>query len=409
MARMSVDGIRRALVQARQDGKVDSGEVDRIMLAARDAGGLDAAERTELLTAADGFDDATKQRVLSHLASMGQKNAWVNVEAPGQLATVTGRYANLSVGVPGLSARVGLFDNCLGLSGRAKADGVVKLNVEGAALQVSVKKGETASQILSKAREQLPSQVASVLLRGEVGPYDPASFNGAAARRRDTSAHLMLYKPEALGLKPGEKPLRVVVTGYGAFMGITDNPSANMAQKLSELGVKGAIVEYRRLDVTTDAVDGFIAEMRKSPPDVILSMGVTGGQAQVEERPENHIDAAPDGNNQPITARTIRPGGADELHTDLPVETIDWALSGFGGDRRVFTSKSDAAYQPDRSAYLCNYLGYNLAAEFGAKDATTAGFMHINRDTPVEQMHAALEAITARQLEWRRQPTTPIS
>ncbi|MEW6434982.1 MAG: hypothetical protein AB1730_26075 [Myxococcota bacterium] len=405
---MSVDGIRRALVQARQDGKVDTGEVDRIMLAARDAGGLDAAERTELLSAADGFDDATRQRVLTHLAAMGQKNAWVNVEVQGQLANVRGRYADLSVGVPGLSARVGLFDNCLGLKGRAKADGVMKLNVEGATVQVTVQRGETAAQILSRVREQLPSQVAGVLLRGEVGPYDPASFNGAAARSRDTSAHLMLYKPEALGLKPGEKPLRVVVTGYGAFMGITDNPSANMAQKLAELGVRGAIVEYRRLDVTTQAVDAFVAEMRKSPPDVILSMGVTGGQAQVEERPENYIGAAPDGNNQPITARTIRPGGPDELPTDLPVETIDWALSGFGGDRRVHTSRSDAAYQPDRSAYLCNYLGYHLASEFGQRDATTAGFMHINRETPVDQMHAVLEAITARQLEWRRQPRPPV-
>jgi pyrrolidone-carboxylate peptidase len=408
MAHMSVDGIRRALVQARQDGKVDTGEVDRIMLAARDAGGLDAAERTELLSAADGFDDATRQRVLTHLAAMGQKNAWVNVEVQGQLANVRGRYADLSVGVPGLSARVGLFDNCLGLKGRAKADGVMKLNVEGATVQVTVQRGETAAQILSRVREQLPSQVAGVLLRGEVGPYDPASFNGAAARSRDTSAHLMLYKPEALGLKPGEKPLRVVVTGYGAFMGITDNPSANMAQKLAELGVRGAIVEYRRLDVTTQAVDAFVAEMRKSPPDVILSMGVTGGQAQVEERPENYIGAAPDGNNQPITARTIRPGGPDELPTDLPVETIDWALSGFGGDRRVHTSRSDAAYQPDRSAYLCNYLGYHLASEFGQRDATTAGFMHINRETPVDQMHAVLEAITARQLEWRRQPRPPV-
>lgn len=399
---MSVDGIKQALVRARVDGKVDASEVDRIMIAARDGGGLDVKERTELLSAADGFDDATKQRVLSHLAAMGQTNAWVNVEAAGQLANIKGRYATMSVGVPGLSARIGLFDNCLGLKGAAKADGVMKLAVEGATLSVPVKKGETAAQILEKVKQQLPSQVTGVLMKGDVRPYDPASFNGKAASARDSSAHLMLYKPEALGLKPGEKPLRVVVTGYGAFMGITDNPSANMAQKLSELGVKGAIVEYRRLDVTTKAVDGFIAEMRRAPPDVILSMGVTHGQAQVEERPQNYIGAAPDGNDQPITARIIREGGPDELSTDLPVETIDWALKGFGREQRVFTSRSDASYSPDRSAYLCNYLGYNLAAEFGGAPATTAGFMHITPDTPADQMHAVLEAVTARQLDWRR-------
>jgi pyrrolidone-carboxylate peptidase len=375
------------------------------MLAARDAGGLDAAERSELLKAADGFDDATKQRVLSHLAAMGQTNAWVNVEAGGALASIQGRYANFTVGVPGLSARVGLFDNCLGLKGRAHADGSLKLTVEGQTVQVNVKEGETAAQILARVREQLPSQVTGVLLRGDVSPYEPASFNGTAARSGDVSAHLMLYKPEALGLRPGEKPLRVVVTGYGTFMGITDNPSANMAQKLAERGVRGAIVEYRRLDVTTQAVDTFIAEMKKNPPDVILSMGVTHGQAQVEERPENYVGANLDGNNQMITARKIREGGPPELSTDLPVETIDWALSGFGGDRRIFTSRSDANYQPDRSAYLCNYLGYSLAAEFKQSDATTAGFIHITPDTPVDQMHAVLEAVTARQLDWRRQST----
>ena len=187
-------------------------------------------------------------------------------------------------------------------------------------------------------------------------------------------------------------------------MGITDNPSADMAQKLSELGAKGAIVEYRRLDVTTGAVDQFMAEMRLKPPDVILSMGVTHGQAQVEERPENHLGAAVDGNNQPMAARDIRAGGPAELRTDLPVDTIDWALSRFGNERAVHTSTSDTRYRPDRSAYLCNYLGYNLASEFSGTDATTAGFMHITPDTPSDQMHEVLEAVVARQLVWRREP-----
>jgi pyrrolidone-carboxylate peptidase len=408
MGVMSVDGIRKALVSARADGKVDLGEVDRIMLAARDGGGLDAGERTEVLQAADTFDDAGKQRVLSYLATMDQKNAWVNVETQGSLATITGRYAKMTVGVPGLAGREGLFDNCLGIKGTAKADGQLKLTVEGTPLSIAVKKGDTAAQVLANVQAALPKSITGVALGGDVSPYDPALFSGKAASKTDTAAHLMLYKPDALGLKPGEKPLRVVVTGYGQFMGITDNPSANMAQKLAEQGVPGAIVEYRRLDVTTQGVDAFIAEMHRNPPDVILSMGVTGGQSQVEELPENHLGAANDGNDKPMPDRQVRPGGAATLKTDLPVEAIDWALKPFGDARQVFTSKSDPNYQPDRSAYLCNYLGYNLASEFGKTDATTAGFMHVTSNTPVDQMHAALQAITARQLDWRRtQVATP--
>lgn len=399
---MNVDGIRRALTTAARDGKVDSADIDRIMLQARDAGGLSSVERATLLKAADGFDDGTKQRLLSHLAAMGQTNAWVNIEAKGQLASLEGRYANLTLTVPGLSARVGLFDNAFALKGKAKADGVLQLTVDGQKLSVPVKAGEGPQQILEKVKAQLPGTFAGVVLGGDVQPYDAANFSGRSAKKTDSAAHLMLYKPAALGLAPGEKPLRVVVTGYGAFMGITDNPSANMAQTLAERGVKGAIVEYRRLDVTPAAVEQFMTEMRKSPPDVILSMGVTHGQAQVEERPENHLGAAPDGNNQMMTERKVREGGPQELKTDLPVETIDWALQGFGAERQVFTSKSDANYQPDRSAYLCNFLGYNLASEFGATPKTTAGFMHITPDTKPEQMGAVLDAITAKQLEARR-------
>lgn len=399
---MNVDGIRRALTTAARDGKVDSADVDRIMLQVRDAGGLSSTERATLLKAADGFDDGTKQRLLSHLAAMGQTNAWVNIEAKGQLASLEGRYANLTLTVPGLSARVGLFDNAFALKGKAKADGVLQLTVDGQKLSVPVKAGEGPQQILEKVKAQLPATFAGVVLGGDVQPYDAANFSGRTAKKSDPAAHLMLYKPAALGLAPGEKPMRVVVTGYGAFMGITDNPSANMAQKLAERGVKGAIVEYRRLDVTPAAVEQFMTEMRKSPPDVILSMGVTHGQAQVEERPENHLGAAPDGNNQMMTDRKVREGGADELKTDLPVETIDWALQGFGAERQVFTSKSDTNYQPDRSAYLCNFLGYNLASEFGATPKTTAGFMHITPDTKPDQMGAVLDAITAKQLEARR-------
>jgi pyrrolidone-carboxylate peptidase len=404
---MSIDGIRRGLQAAKLDGKVDTNEVDNLLLSVRDGKGLDSAERVELLKAADGFDDASKQRVLKHISSIGQKNAWVNVTSTSPVVAIEGRYAKMSLSVPGLSARLGLFDNCFGLEGKAAANGTLKLNIEGKSISVIVTRGETAGSILAKVKAQLPTNVTGVSLSGTVAPFDPALFTGKSTALSDTAAHLMLYKPAELGLKPGEKPLRVVVTGYGAFMGITDNPSANMAQKLSEMGIKGAIVDYRRLDVTTDAVDAFMNEVKRLPPDVILSMGVTHGQAQVEERPENHLGANNDGNDKPMKERSIISGGVPEQKTDLPVDVIDWSLQQFGDKRVVGTSKSDPNYQPDRSAYLCNYLGYNLASAFNTNAATTAGFMHISPTTPVEQMHEVLKAVVARQLDVSR--NTPVS
>ena len=400
---MNIDKIRQALTAYKaNDNKVDTAELDQLMLQVRDAGGLDATERAELMKAADGFDDGTKQRLMRHLSVMAQPNAYVNLQAVGKVTSIQGRYANLKLEVPGLTAKVGLFDNSFSVKGKATADGTIKLNIEGKELSVAVKKGDAPAAILDKLQQQLPQGMTGLVYGGDVRPYDAETFNGASPKKNGTAAHLALYKPEALGLKPGEKPLRVVVTGYGAFMGITDNPSANMAEKLSEMGVKGAIVEYRRLEVNHGAVNEFIGEMKRNPPDVILSMGVTGGSSQVEEQPENNVGGGTDGSNNPITPGKVRAGGKDVLPTDLPVETIDNALKQYGAGREVGTSKSDPNYAPDRSAYLCNYLGYNLADSFGGTPATTAGFVHVTDHTPSDQMHTLLESVVAKQLDWRR-------
>jgi pyrrolidone-carboxylate peptidase len=399
---MNIDKIRQALTAYKaNDGKVDTAELDKLMLQARDAGGLDATERAELISASSGFDDPTKQRLLRHLSAMGQPNAYVNLQALGKVTSVEGRYANLKLEVPGLTARVGLFDNSFSVKGKATADGTIKMSVDGKDLSVAVKKGDAPAAILEQLQKQLPSGTTGLVYGGDVRPYDAETFEGSPATKRGAAAHIALYKPEALGLRPGEKPLRVVVTGYGAFMGITDNPSANMAQKLAELGVKGAIVEYRRLDVNHAAVNEFVAEMKRQPPDVILSMGVSS-ESQVEERPENRVGGGVDGDNKPITPGIVRGGGQAELRTDLPVDVIDSALKKFGDKREVGTSRSDASYTPDRSAYLCNYLGFNLADNFGGTPATTAGFVHVTDHTPPEQMHALLESVVAKQLDWRR-------
>ena len=407
---MRTTDIKQAIKAAQADGQVTPTEIDSLMVRVRDGGGLDDSERIALMKAADSFSDETKQRLLTHLSSMGQKKAWVNVETTGKVASIEGRFANLTLTVPGLLARVGLFDNAFSLKGAAKADGSLKLTIEGQPIEVPVSKGESAGAILEKLKAALPSEVTGLTFSGDIDPSTPALFEGQAATATDSAAHLMLYKPAALDLKPGEKPLRVVVTGYGKFMGITNNASGTMAQKLAEIGVKGGIVEYHRLEVTPQAVDDFMKDMAAHPPDVILSMGVTGGQSQLEELPENHLGAAPDGNDVMMEDRRIIEGGPQEIPTDLPVDTVNWALKKFGRKRETFTSESDPHYSPDRSAYLCNYIGYNLASQFGNQPGTMAGFIHVTDHTPANQMHAVLEAIVAAQLEFKRKQTpTPVS
>src|SRR4051794_16764020 len=127
---MNIDKIRQALTAYKaNDNKVDTAELDKLMLQVRDAGGLDPTERAELLKAADGFDDGTKQRLMRHLSVMAQPNAYVNLQALGKVTSIEGRYANMKLEVPGLTARVGLFDNSFSVKGKATADGTMKLTM----------------------------------------------------------------------------------------------------------------------------------------------------------------------------------------------------------------------------------------------------------------------------------------
>jgi len=398
------------LAEARaNDGKIDANELDRIMIQLRDGGGLDDAERAALLIASKGpgFDDATRELLLKHITAMGQHNAWVNIEVAGQVASIEGRYATMSTDVPGLSARLGMFDSTFSLKGQATADGVLKMTIEGREVSVAVKAGDQPAAIFEKLKDQLPSGVTGLTFGGDVQPYDPENFRPNATSDGRGAAHMALYKPEALGLREGETPMRVVVTGYGPFQGITDNPSAAMAQRLAEQGVPGAIVEYKRLDVTTASVDKFMREMKSSPPDVILSLG-RGSDAKIETQPENWLTGhARDGAGHMLHERRIDRDFSkhESIATDLPLAVISTSL---GPNSEI---KMSVGGTHDRSGYLCNYLGYNLANTFGdAKDPqnhTAAGFMHIEETTSDVPVAKVLEAVTANQLDTRRQAYVP--
>ncbi|MBS2034532.1 hypothetical protein JST97_06080 [bacterium] len=194
-------------------------------------------------------------------------------------------------------------------------------------------------------------------------------------------------------------PLRVVVTGYGPFGGRTVNPSDSLGQALSQMPVEGANLEYHRLEVNHDDVDRFMAQMSKNPPDVILSMGVSW-KPQLEELPNNRVGGGREGETHP--AGPILPGHPEAIATDLPADKIEKALSGFPG-RLVGTHFSDNNYQPDRSAYLCNYLNYRLSDAFAGASAqaraTTAGFFHITERVSKEEMHLALQTICQHHRE----------
>ena len=142
-----------------------------------------------------------------------------------------------------------------------------------------------------------------------------------------------------------------------------------------------------------------MVQIEKNPPDVIMSMGVSW-KPQLEELPNNRVGGGREGESHP--AGPILAGHPDLIPTDLPASILEKALSGFPS-RLVGTHFNDANYQPDRSAYLCNYLNYRLSDAFSGDSAqgkaTTAGFFHITDRVSKEEMHLALQTICQHHRE----------
>jgi len=400
---MSVRGIRKDIQQAlSNDGRVDAGELDRMALRARDGGKVDAAERAELagLKANGAVDGA---RLAEHLDALAA-DAFVPGTVKGNVVQVEGRYAQVATDVPGLTARVGLFDSVLALEGKAVADGRLQVLLEGRTVTVPVRAGETAAQALEKILAQLPQGVSGRVFSGTVDAHVPVRFEGAMARRTEAAAHLALYRPQSLALRPGELPLRVVVTGYGPFPGVDKNPSGELARQLAKAGLQGAKVEYRVLPVTHADVDAFVAEMRANPPDLVLSMGVSS-EAQVEPRGQNWKASYPDANGNSVAEGKISEGGGEDLPTGLPQDWMGDALRRSFGTSATVNARTAS---PDTSAYLCNYLNYRLLESFSRGGGTMAGFVHVTRETTLDEVSVLAGAAVAARLEQRRASPTPV-
>lgn len=195
----------------------------------------------------------------------------------------------------------------------------------------------------------------------------------------------------------------MVVTGYGDF-GETysaergrPNPSGLLAHALARTR-KGVILESRQLCVTHAAVEGFIADMQRDPPDLILGLGVSP-RGQVEESPENWKREAIDGEGQPITAGSInaqRPPH-ERLRSLLPTAFLEAALTEGVADgrltQRTLATSADETYAPDASGYLCNYLNYRLTESFGPGAEVMAGFIHVTDATAVDELEIVLDAL----------------
>lgn len=178
---------------------------------------------------------------------------------------------------------------------------------------------------------------------------------------------------------------RTLVTGYGPFGKILDNPSARLAE--------GSGRPCRVIEVSFEAADAFLASLDPSSFDRLLMIGVAAGRKHLtpEVYGRNQIGRTKDvlGNDR---FGPIDPNGQLLLPSTLwDTEVLGELLM----DPRMRISC-------DAGSYLCNFITYRALARFPDK---AVGFLHVPRP---EEMALDVQANVLQRVltEIERAPAT---
>lgn len=151
--------------------------------------------------------------------------------------------------------------------------------------------------------------------------------------------------------------MRTLVTGFGPFGTVTDNPSGRLAE--------GSGRPFQVLEVAYAAADAFLAAVDPEGFDTLLMLGVATSRDRItpELFARNWRGAAPD-------VRDVTLPGPIEDGQPLLIESTLWnahLVAGLSVSPGLFASL-------DAGSYLCNYLSYRAIRLFPQK---RVGFLHV--------------------------------
>ena len=190
--------------------------------------------------------------------------------------------------------------------------------------------------------------------------------------------------------------MKVLVTGFGSFGQVKENPSEGLARALAaEPGVFSEVlpVAYARAE---QRLDELLGELR---PSAVLLFGVHSGPGFRLERVGLNLDdeASPDIDGAVRRGNPIRPGGPAAYWSSLPLREMGEALDSLG---------LDWEWSTHAGGFLCNHAFY--VARYLCErvdDAIPCGLLHV---PPLEQLALPSQVIAARacldalraELEW---------
>jgi pyroglutamyl-peptidase len=178
----------------------------------------------------------------------------------------------------------------------------------------------------------------------------------------------------------------ILVTGFGPFGSVVDNPSARVADALRE---EGRVVA-RILPVSYAKVAELLPKLLKEiRPRAVVSFGIAAKADRIllERFFLNVCDGPPDVDGTLREGQIIQPRGPAARISTLPLPAAREAMAKTG---------APVACSNHAGAYLCNFIGYLAATHVARnKGPRASGFVHL---PPIEAVPLETQIAAARAL-----------
>ena len=119
--------------------------------------------------------------------------------------------------------------------------------------------------------------------------------------------------------------MKILVTGFEPFGGETINPAAEILKQLPETINSAKIITMLVPVVRYRSIDMIREEIKRSDPDIILSLGQAGGRAKLTvERIGINVDdqRIPDNDGKQVIDEAIYADGPDAYFASIPVKKV---------------------------------------------------------------------------------------
>jgi len=186
---------------------------------------------------------------------------------------------------------------------------------------------------------------------------------------------------------------RVLITGFGPYPGVVENPSSWLAETLAARKSHDCNLQAHVLPTAWEAVAELTPRLHESvQPHVMIHFGVSprAKALRIERSAHNRIASRADANGSVPDARMISPNSTMRLDTGFPVTQIAAHLR---------TQGTPAHSSRSCGRYLCNFLYYR-SLQWAQTHGSDALFVHVphqaSEDTPFSAdtlLHTAEEIL----------------